>query len=99
MAIAGGPSMPFPQANESGREVAPFAANRLSRIFGTAHLPMRRHIWERLDHRKACRIKCDIPGGIDAPASERPAIHTRMVEAIVRLEKALRPYLDKLPKA
>lgn len=56
-------------------------------------------VWERLERSKACRIKCDIPGGIDAPEAERDAIHASMVDAMVRLEKSLRPHLDKLPKA
>lgn len=45
--------------------------------------------WERLDKRRACRIKAEIPGNILAP-DEWPAMIEFMVDAMCRLEKAVK---------
>lgn len=53
--------------------------------------------WERLENRRACRIKHVIErGGYRSPESEWPAIQTEMVETMTRLEKALMPHLAEL---
>lgn len=54
-------------------------------------------IWERLDSKRACRIKGVVElGGYRSPETEWPTIQTEMVEAMIRLEAALRPELAKL---
>ncbi|MEQ1904624.1 MAG: DUF4268 domain-containing protein [Pirellulaceae bacterium] len=53
--------------------------------------------WERLDTKRACRIKHVIErGGYRSPESEWPAIQTEMVDAMTRLETALKPHLDSI---
>jgi hypothetical protein len=54
-------------------------------------------IWERLDDKRACRIKAMInSGGYKSPESEWPAIQTEMVEKMIRLEAALKGPIDGL---
>jgi hypothetical protein len=53
-------------------------------------------IWQRLDTGQASRIKHTVEGGYDSPESEWPAIHDQMVNAMIRLENAFRPYLEQL---
>lgn len=53
--------------------------------------------WERLDAKRACRIKYIVErGGYRNPEQDWPAIQTEMVEAMIRLEEALKPALDSL---
>lgn len=53
--------------------------------------------WERLDTKRACRIKHVIErGGYRSPEQEWPAIQAEMVETMTRLESALKPVLDSL---
>ncbi len=52
--------------------------------------------WQRLDERRACRIRITLPGGFASPEEEWPAIQTQLVEAMNQLEKALRPALLQL---
>ena len=53
--------------------------------------------WERLEGRRACRIKHVIDrGGYKNPEVEWPEIQKAMVEKMIQLETALRPSLDKL---
>jgi hypothetical protein len=53
--------------------------------------------WERLDTKRACRIKHVIErGGYRNPEPEWSAIHTEMVETMIRLEAALRPTMASL---
>lgn len=54
-------------------------------------------IWERLDLKRACRIKFIIErGGYRNPESEWPQIHSEMIDAMNKLEAALKPELAKL---
>jgi len=53
--------------------------------------------WERLDHRRACRIKKDITIGGWSDEDKWPELREAMVDAMVRFEKALKPFLNKLP--
>ena len=53
--------------------------------------------WLRLDNRRACRIvqRIDIGGYRD---EERwPEIQDRLIDAMIRLEKALKPHIGRLP--
>lgn len=52
--------------------------------------------WQRLDHRRACRIALNIPGGGMRDRERWPEIQERMVDAMVRLEKALKPHIQRL---
>ncbi len=52
--------------------------------------------WERLDGYKSSHIKC--PLDVDyKDEAQWPAIQDTMIDAMIRLEKALRPHLDALP--
>ena len=53
--------------------------------------------WERLDNRRACRIKTVIAdAGYRTPEEKWPKAQRELVDRIAALEKALRPFLDKL---
>lgn len=54
-------------------------------------------IWERLDAKRACRVKYVVElGGYRSPVSEWPAIQKAMVAAMTRLETAFKSELDAL---
>lgn len=54
-------------------------------------------IWEPLDTKRACRIKHVIErGGYRSPESQWPEIQSEMVDAMSKLEAALRPGLSAL---
>ena len=53
--------------------------------------------WERLDNRRACRIKTVIAdAGYRTPEEKWPHAHRELLARIAAMEKALRPFLDKL---
>jgi len=53
--------------------------------------------WERLDTKRACRIKYEIEiGGYRSDEARWPEIQTAMIDAMVRLERALKPHIAKL---
>ena len=53
--------------------------------------------WERLDTKRACRIKHIIErGGYRSPEAEWPEIQSEMVETMTKLEAALKPGLASL---
>lgn len=53
--------------------------------------------WERLDGKRACRIKFISPaGGYRSPEEQWPTIQDTIIDAMNRLEKALRPQLKQL---
>jgi hypothetical protein len=53
--------------------------------------------WERLDTKRACRVKYMIEtGGYRSPESQWPAIQAEMVTAMTKLEAAMKPALDGL---
>lgn len=53
--------------------------------------------WERLDEKRACRIKHVLTtGGYRSPEAEWPQIQHEMVDWMIRLESALRTHLDGL---
>lgn len=54
-------------------------------------------LWERLDTKRACRIKHMIErGGYRSPESQWPVIQSEMVDCMTKLEVALKPGLDSL---
>jgi hypothetical protein len=53
--------------------------------------------WERLEGKRACRIRKRIKvGGYRNEEEKWPQIHEAMVNDMIRLEEALRPYIKKL---
>jgi hypothetical protein len=52
--------------------------------------------WERLDEKRACRIRFLMPGGYRSPEDEWSSIQEKLVAAMNRLEPALRPFLKTL---
>jgi len=65
--------------------------DEVERIFGE---PLS---WERLDNARACRIAKYIEvGGYRDDREEWPDIQDAMIDAMIRLEKALRPHIDAL---
>lgn len=53
--------------------------------------------WERLDTKRACRIKHVIErGGYRSPEDEWPQIQSEMIDTMIRLDAALRPALESL---
>ena len=53
--------------------------------------------WRRLDDKQACRIAYTVTGGgWKSDESKWPAIQDAMIDAMIRLEKALTPHLAKL---
>ena len=53
--------------------------------------------WERLDNRRACRIKHVIErGGYRSPETQWPEIQAEMVETMTKLEAVLKPGLESL---
>jgi hypothetical protein len=54
--------------------------------------------WMALETKRACRIVQRFSGvGYRDDESRWPELHDEMIDAIVRLEKALRPHIDQLP--
>jgi hypothetical protein len=52
--------------------------------------------WEERPGRRSCSIRYVISGGWRSPQEEWPKIHQNMVEAMVRLNEAFRPYVQQL---
>jgi hypothetical protein len=53
--------------------------------------------WQRLNDKRACRIAYTVPvGGYRSDESSWPAIQDAMIDAMIRLEKALSPHLARL---
>lgn len=52
--------------------------------------------WEALEGKRACRIKKTVPIGGWQDEDKWPELHAAMVDAMIRLEQALRPYIDQL---
>jgi hypothetical protein len=52
--------------------------------------------WERLDGKRACRIRHTQAGGYRSSEEQWPALQEAIIKAMDRLEKALRPHLKQL---
>ena len=53
--------------------------------------------WEKLETKRACRIiKRFSLGGYRSDEENWSGIHGKMIDAMIRLEKALGPYIKKL---
>jgi hypothetical protein len=65
--------------------------NEVERVFG-ADLA-----WLRLNHRRSCRIACHLAvGGWRNDESDWPRIQDAMIDAMIRLNNALRPHIETL---
>ncbi|MGB2754864.1 MAG: DUF4268 domain-containing protein [Phycisphaerae bacterium] len=67
------------------------AKDEIERVFGESLE------WQRLEDRRACRIRkrLTVGGWRDDPA-KWPEVYAAMVDAMIRLEKALKPHVQKL---
>jgi len=52
--------------------------------------------WQRLEGKRACRIKKDIDLGGYRDEDRWPQLHDAMIDAMIRLEKALKPHISRL---
>lgn len=52
--------------------------------------------WQPLEGKRACRIKRSFDGGY-RDEERWPEIHDAMIDGMIRLERTLRPHLDRLP--
>lgn len=52
--------------------------------------------WERLDERRACRLRITQPGGYRSDSEQWEAIQQQQVAAMNQLEQALKPHLKRL---
>ena len=52
--------------------------------------------WQRLDTRRACRIRIDLDGGYRSPDDEWSQIQEKMIKAMNQLEVALQPVLKTI---
>jgi hypothetical protein len=52
--------------------------------------------WQELQESRACRICKEVTGGWGTPESQWPELHDRLVDAAIRLERALRPPIQNL---
>lgn len=52
--------------------------------------------WERLESKRACKISKTIKIGGYRDKDKWPEIHDAMIDAMIRLENSLRPYINKL---
>ena len=53
-------------------------------------------IWQRLEGKQACRISKVIDTGGYREEEKWPETHEAMIDAMIRLERALRPHIDEL---
>jgi hypothetical protein len=53
--------------------------------------------WQELPESRGCRIRHLVPGGWKSPKEEWQPIHQAMVDAMIRLDKAFRPYFSTIP--
>jgi hypothetical protein len=52
--------------------------------------------WQELPDKRASRIRKIVEGGWRSPHEDWPATHKAMVDAMIRLDKAVRPFVQKL---
>lgn len=52
--------------------------------------------WERIDDKRACRIRYDLSSGSVRNEGDWPTLQDQMIDLMIRFEKALRPHIDVL---
>jgi len=55
--------------------------------------------WQELPGKRACRIRKDFQLGGRCDIQKWPEIQNTLVDAMIRFERALRPYLEKIDEA
>lgn len=53
--------------------------------------------WDQSSERRACHIRCYVSGGWKSPRAEWPLIHRNLVDKMIKLEVAVRPYIASIP--
>lgn len=53
--------------------------------------------WQDLPDSRGCRIRHLVPGGWKSPKEEWPLIHETLVNAMINLDKAFRPFFSSIP--
>jgi len=53
--------------------------------------------WDQSPDRRACHILSTVHGGWKSPRTEWPTIHAQLVDKIIKLNDAIRPYVVNLP--
>ncbi len=54
-------------------------------------------LWEALEGKRACRIRAALEdGGYRSPEEVWPALHETQIDAMIRLERAMKPYIRDL---
>jgi hypothetical protein len=53
--------------------------------------------WQDLPDKRACRIRKIVAGGYRSPQEQWPEIHDKLIDAMIRLDKAVRPFVQQLP--
>ena len=80
--------------SEENKKLFDQLCSHKNEIAKTFDAPLR---WERLDDKRACRIKHIVErGGYRSPEQKWPEIQAEMVESMIKLETALKPALDSL---
>jgi len=80
-------------ASEQNKQIFDRLQETQASIDASISLPVS---WERLDDRRSCRIRLNLPGGYRSPEEEWPTIQSRQITAMNELEQALRPFLKSL---
>jgi hypothetical protein len=52
--------------------------------------------WQRLEGKRACRIKAVVQGGYRNSEDEWGKIHSELTDVMIRFEKAFKPFIEKL---
>ena len=52
--------------------------------------------WQKLDNKRASRIRIDLEGGYKSPEDDWSCFHGNMIDAMNQLEAAIKPELKKL---
>jgi hypothetical protein len=52
--------------------------------------------WQRLDNKRACRIRKSVEGGGFRDGEKSATVYPAMVDAMIRLERALKPHVQRL---
>lgn len=52
--------------------------------------------WQKLEGKRACRIKKQLKGGYRDSEEKWPNIHKNMVETMIRFNEAFKPYIQKI---
>lgn len=80
----------FPDLNKERFDKLISHREQIEKIFGD------RLNWERLDKKRACRISKKFEGAGLGDKEKWPNLQDKLIDAIIRMEKAFRPYIKEL---